>query len=140
LGFPISKKEFFPSFIPCFFTHKVHIPDDGGVALAQGIIQGSAWAVSDGCYKLGVIGMTACIVAANAQDKDCLQALNMVPGWEDDQPPYCSELTGIVVGSLTLLLAVSYSFDIQSGSATMALDSDSAMKQAMRQVNRANPS
>jgi hypothetical protein len=49
--------------------------------------------------------MAACIVAADAQDKDCLQALNMVPGWEDDQSPYRSELTG-VVGSLALLLVV----------------------------------
>jgi hypothetical protein len=79
---------------------QVHIPEDGGVALAQGIIQGSARAVSDGSYKPGVIGTAACIVAADAQDKDCLKALNMVPGWEDDQSPYRSELTGIV-GNLT---------------------------------------
>jgi hypothetical protein len=75
---------------PQFLLEQVHIPDDGGVALAQGIIQGSARAVSDGSYKLGVIGTTECIVAADAQDKDCLQALNMVPGWEDDQSPYRS--------------------------------------------------
>jgi hypothetical protein len=62
----------------------------------------------------------------------------MVPGWEDDQSPYRSELTGIV-GNLTLLLAVCYSFDIQSGSVTMALDGDSAMKQAMRQVDTTIP-
>jgi hypothetical protein len=55
----------------------------------------------------------ACIVAADAQDKDSLQAFNMVPGWEEDQSPYPSELTGIL-RSLTLLLAVCYSFDIQS--------------------------
>jgi hypothetical protein len=72
-----------------------------------------------------------CIVAADAQDKDCLQAFNMVPGWEDDQSPYRSKLT--------LLLAVCYSFDIQSGSATLALDGDSAMKQAMRQVDTTIP-
>jgi hypothetical protein len=48
------------------------------------------------------------------------------------------KMTGIV-GSLTLLLAVSYSFDIQLGSVTMALDGDSAMKQAMRQVNPTIP-
>jgi hypothetical protein len=123
---------------PQFLLEQVHIPEDGGVALAQGIIQGSARAVSDGSYKLGVIGTAASIVAADAQDKDCLQAFNMVPGWEDDQSPYHSELTGIV-GSLTLLLVVCYSFDIQSGSATLALDGDSAMKQAMRQVDTTIP-
>jgi hypothetical protein len=65
----------------------------------------------------------------------------MVPGWEDDQSPYRSELTGIV-GSLTLLLAVCYSFDIQSGSVTLALDGDSAMKQApmMTEAGRHNNS
>jgi hypothetical protein len=75
---------------PQFLLEQVHIPDDGGVELAQGIIQGSAQAVSDGSYKPGVIGTAAaCIVAADAQDKDwCLQAFNMVPGWEDDQSPY----------------------------------------------------
>jgi hypothetical protein len=62
----------------------------------------------------------------------------MVPGWEDDQSPYCSKLTGIV-GNLTILLAVCYSFNIQLGSATLALDGDSAMKQAMRQVDTTIP-
>jgi ribonuclease HI len=62
----------------------------------------------------------------------------MVPGWEDDQSPYRSKLTGIV-GNLTLLLAVCYSFDVQSGSVTEALDGDSAMKQAMRQVDTTIP-
>jgi hypothetical protein len=63
----------------------------------------------------------------------------MVPGcWEDDQSPYRSELTGIV-GNLTLMLAVCYSFDIQLGSVTLALDGDSAMKQAMRQVDTTIP-
>jgi hypothetical protein len=65
---------------PQFLLEQVHIPDDGGVALAQGIIQGSARAVSDGSYKPGVIGTAVCIIAADAQDKDCLQALNTVPG------------------------------------------------------------
>jgi hypothetical protein len=74
----------------------------------------------------------------DAQDKDCSQALNMVPGWEDDQSPYRSELTG-VVGSLTLLLAVCRSFDIQLGSATLALDGESAMKQDMWQVDKTIP-
>jgi hypothetical protein len=118
---------------------QVHIPDDGGVALSQGIIQGSAQAVSDGSYKLGVIGTAACIVAADAHDNDCLQAFNMVPGWEDDQSLYLGELMGIV-GSLTLLLlAVCYSFDIQLGLVTLALDDDSAMKQTMRQVDTTIP-
>jgi hypothetical protein len=123
---------------PQFLLEQVHIPDDGGVALAQGIIQGLARAVSDGSYKPGVIGTVACIIAADAQDKDCLQALNMVPGWEDDQSPYRSELTGIV-GNLTLLLTVCYSFDIQSGSVTLALDGDSATKQGMMQVDTTIP-
>jgi hypothetical protein len=60
---------------PQFLLEQVHIPDDGEVALAQGIIQGSAQAVSDGSYKMGIIGTAAYIVAADAQDKDCLQAL-----------------------------------------------------------------
>jgi hypothetical protein len=81
---------------PQFLLEQVHIPDDGGVALAQGIIQGSTRAVSDGSYKPGVIGTAACIIAADAQDKDCLHAFNTVPGWEDDQSSYRSELTGIV--------------------------------------------
>jgi hypothetical protein len=123
---------------PQFLLEQVHIPDDRGVALAQGIIQGLARAVSDGFYKPGVKGTAACIIAADAQEKGCLQAFNMVPGWEDDQSPYGSELTGIV-GNLTLLLAVCYSFDIQSGSVTLALDGDSAMKQAMRQVDTTIP-
>jgi hypothetical protein len=61
----------------------------------------------------------ACLLAAD--DK----ALNMVPGWADDQSPYRSEFTGIV-GSLTLVLAVCYSFDSQDGSVT--LDGEAAMK------------
>jgi hypothetical protein len=62
----------------------------------------------------------------------------MFPGWEDYQSPYHSELMGIV-GSLTLLLTVCNSFYIQSGSATLALDGNSAMKQAMRQVKSTIP-
>jgi hypothetical protein len=47
---------------PQFLLEQVHIPEDGGVALAQGIIQGSAQAVSDGSYKPGVIGTAVCVL------------------------------------------------------------------------------
>ena len=123
---------------PRYLLDKVQVPNDAGVRLASGIIQGTARAVSDGSYKQGIVGTAACGLAADDQDKDCLKALNTVPGWADDQSPYRSELTGIL-GSLTLVLAVCYSFDIQDGSVTLALDGEAAMKQAMAQADKNTP-
>jgi hypothetical protein len=40
------------------------------------------------------------------------------------------------VSSLTLVLAICYSFDIQDGSVTLALDGEAAMKQALAQVDK----
>ena len=123
---------------PRYLLERVQIPTDAGARLAGGIIQGTARAVSDGSYKPGIVGTAACLLAADGQDKDCLKALNLVPGWADDQSPYRSELTGIV-GSLTLILALCHSFDIQEGSVTLALDGEAAMKQAMVQADKNIP-
>jgi hypothetical protein len=125
---------------PRYLLDKVQIPTDAGARLAGGIIQDTARAVSDGPYKQGIVGTAACVLAADGQDTDCLKALNMVPGWVDDQSPYWSELSGIV-GSLTHVLAFCHSFDIhrQEGSVTLALDGEAAMKQTMVQADKNTP-
>ena len=52
--------------------------------------------------------------------------INLVPGPQDTQNSYCSELAGIS-GNLLILQATCNKYKITSGSITMALDNQSAI-------------
>jgi ribonuclease HI len=100
---------------------------DNGENLAQAIQQGTATAISDGSYQSGR-GTSAFILRGN----DCTKRLlgvNTVPGLEDTQSAYRSELAG-VAGSLAILAATCRIHHITDGEATIGLDGEQALKTA----------
>ena len=98
--------------------------DDDGLALAAGIIQGKATAVSDGSYKTQV-GTSGFVLRGANRTLGAVGA-NAVPGNPEEQSSYRSELAGIS-GSLAIIAAVCDKYGIVSGSITMALDGQQAL-------------
>jgi hypothetical protein len=81
---------------------------DGGLAIVQGIKDGTARIVSDGSYKkdtpIGPAGTSAFYIApyANNKEEQCITGYNWVTGTKEDQSSYRSEAAG-VRGALAVL-------------------------------------
>lgn len=101
--------------------------EDEGLALAEGIISGTATAVSDGSYKNGI--GTSGFVLRGAMRRLGAIGDNVVPGNPCEQSSYRSELAGIS-GVLAVVLAICKKYDITQGCITMALDGEQAMLKA----------
>jgi hypothetical protein len=107
---------------------------DGGLAIVQGIKDGSARIVSDGSYRkdtpIGPAGTSAFCIApyANNKEEQCITGYNWVTGTKEDQSSYRSEAAG-VSGSLAVLDVLVKHYHIESGSVTIALDGLSALQQ-----------
>jgi ribonuclease HI len=111
-----------------YLVDEIALPLDKGQAIARGIQDGTARAVSDGSFKDNY-GTAAGVIAATATDKDMLYFSNVVPGTSTDQSSYRSELSG-VLGLLHIIEAICSTFKITQGSVTIALDGREAMTQA----------
>jgi hypothetical protein len=104
---------------------------DEGLDFADAIRAHTAIAVSDGSYKDNR-GSSASILVGNDINKAILSA-NYVPGDSASQSAYRSELAGIS-GSLTHISAVCEKYNIESGTVTLALDGESALKAVSKSV------
>ena len=84
---------------PRILLDSVVLPNDGGEAIAKGIRDGTARAVSDGSFNLvtpiGPSGTSALNISASNENADVLEAVNWVPGTVIDQSAYRSELAGV---------------------------------------------
>ena len=114
----------------------IDVPDDECEAIAQSIREGSARAVSDGSYyEQYKIGASAFVISAFPHDEGKtdnntqLWGKNWVPGNPSIQSAYRSELAGII-GVLSTLEFIVNHFHIETGSITLALDGESALKAA----------
>jgi hypothetical protein len=107
---------------------------DGGLAIVQGIKDGTARIVSDRSYKkdkpIGPAGTSAFRIApyANNKEEQCITGYNWVTGTKEDQSSYRSEAAG-VSGALAVLDLLVKHYHIESGSVTIALDGLSALQQ-----------
>ena len=117
---------------PRILLDSVLIPDDGGIAIAQGIRDGSARIVSDGSFQedapIGSSGTSGIHVHAGIATTDPCEAVNWVPGTASEQSAYRSELAG-ACGALAIVAIFVQFFKIEEGSVTLALDGESALKQ-----------
>ena len=118
---------------PRILLDSVVLPNDGGEAIAKGIRDGTARAVSDGSFNpvtpIGPSGTSALNISASNENADVLEAVNWVPGTVIDQSAYRSELAG-VCGILACLSIIVQHFDIKTGGITIALDGESAFNQS----------
>ena len=106
---------------------EVKLPNDNCRAIATGISQGTARAISDGSYDpFTHKGTSSLIIVADKNDKNPLDADNWVPGLPYDQSDYRSELAG-VAGILSAVSIIIQHYNITSGSITIALDGKSAL-------------
>jgi hypothetical protein len=107
---------------------------DGGLAIVQGIKDGTARIVSDGSYKkdtpIRPAGTSAFRIApyANNKEEQCITGYNWVTGTKEDQSSYRSEAAG-VSGALAVLDVLVKYYHIESGSVTIALDGLLALQQ-----------
>jgi hypothetical protein len=101
----------------------VACPDEGA-DFASAIIQGTATAISDGSYKDGV-GASAFILRDDNRDIR-IQGVNAVPGQEETQSAYPSELSG-VSGSLAIIESSCKLHNVQTGQVTIGLDGEQAL-------------
>jgi hypothetical protein len=100
---------------------------DGGRNVALAIINGTAKAISDGSFK-DSMGTSASILYGNDPTSK-ITTVNGVPGNDDEQSAYRSELAGIE-GTLAVVSSLCTVFDIQQGCITIGLDGDQALRQA----------
>ena len=86
---------------PRILLDSVVLPNDGGEAIAKGIRDGTARAVSDGSFNpatpIGPSGTSALNISGSGENWDGLEAVNWVPGTVIDQLAYRSELAGVCV-------------------------------------------
>jgi hypothetical protein len=101
--------------------------DDSCWSLAEGIINGTATAVSDGSYK-DQIG-TSGFVLRGLHRKLSAIGNNVVSGNPAEQSSYQSELAGIL-GTLAVVAATCRRYDITDGSILVALDGEQALLKA----------
>lgn len=107
------------------------LPPDGGAVIAQAIKDGEALAVSDGSFdESRQAGSSAFIISpSQAADAVLLEGVNFVTGLPEEQTAYRSELAG-VLGVLTSVDALVHFYGIDSGSITIALDGESALRES----------
>ena len=77
---------------PRILLDSVVLPNDGGEAIAKGIRNDTARAVSDGSFNMvtpiGPSGTSALNISASGENGDGLEAVSWVPGIEIDQSAY----------------------------------------------------
>jgi hypothetical protein len=88
--------------LDCWAVLDYFFPDDGQT-VAEGIISGSATAVSDGSFK-SQFGTSGFVIRGNDRRLGAIW-VNAVPGLPDEHSSYRSELVGIS-GSLAIIYAV----------------------------------
>jgi hypothetical protein len=110
-------------------------PDDGQT-VAEGIISGSATAVSDGSFK-SQFGTSGCVIWGKDRKLGAI-GVNAVPGLPDEHSSYRSELAGIS-GSLAIIHAVCQRYSIQEGSVTLILNGIEAMRRASNTYRPLSP-
>jgi hypothetical protein len=95
-----------------------------GRLVAQAIIQGSAWAISDGSFK-DEMGTSATVLYGIDKSKHII-SVNDIPGNREEQSAYRSELAGIE-GALAIIESLCQVHGIQAGSITIGLDWEPAL-------------
>ena len=93
--------------------------------ILQALQNNKAIMVSDGSYKEG-FGTSA--FSFGTFEDHCI-GVNLVPGDTQDHTPHRAELAGII-GGLTALKMFCHVYKVSSGSVTIGLDGDNAMKRA----------
>ena len=101
--------------------------DDNGKLIAAALLAGTAVAVSDGSFKDSQ-GTAAFVIEGTSSDGR-LVGVNVIPGAEDSQSPYRSELGG-VAGILEALHCICCAHVVTKGHVTVGLDGEQAMKEA----------
>jgi hypothetical protein len=101
---------------------------DDGEAIAKAISKGTAITVSDGSYKDGR-GTAAFILetSENFESKNRIVGVNAIPGEQEDQSSYRSEIGG-VSGVVETVGILCNRFAITSGKIKVGLDGEQAMK------------
>jgi hypothetical protein len=101
--------------------------EDNGLTIAAALQAGHAIAVSDGSFKDSQ--GTAAFVIEGADSSGRVVGVNVIPGEEDSQSPYRSELGG-VAGILEALHCICTAHSVTEGHVTVGLDGEQAMKEA----------
>jgi hypothetical protein len=101
---------------------------DDGEAIAKAISKGTAIAVSDGSYKDGR-GTAGFILetSENFESKNRIVGVNSIPGEQEDQSSYRSEIGG-VSGVVETVGILCNRFAIKSGDIKVGLDGEQAMQ------------
>lgn len=104
---------------------------DNCEALRAALVTGDAVAVSDGSFDPGLRRGTAAFIISPsaAAHLHCLEGANFVYGTPSDQSAYRSELAW-VAGILSALEVLAHHFSLTDGSITIALDGQSALREA----------
>jgi hypothetical protein len=100
---------------------------DNGEHIAQAIRKGIAIALSDGSFQ-NQRGASAWALEGESEI-GCIKGWNMVPGSNDDQSAYCSELMGLLVLLVMIGEILCKHHDITEGSITIGCDGLSALEQ-----------
>ena len=114
------------------------LPEDGGSAIAAGIIAGTAAGISDGsAHRIEQYGASVWIFFENELSLCSIDGANWVTGPHGCQEAYQSELSGIH-GMLITVEVIVYVFDIVNGSIILGLDGLGAISKS-RQFMPLNP-
>ena len=119
---------------PTILLDQYHLPSDGGLAIVNGIVEGTDCIVSDGSFNpdssLGPAGTSAVVLtlSPNCTTKFYAKGNNWVTGAKKYQTAYRSELAGVIV-ALTILDVLVCHRDLISGNVTIALDGESELIQ-----------
>ena len=106
------------------------VHSDDGASVAAAILAGTAYAVSDGSFKQQR-GTSAFLLEGIDGETNRIVGFNEIPGAQEDQPPYRSELGGIS-GILATVDCICRVHSITTGSINCRLDGIQAMFHASR--------
>ena len=114
-------------------------PTDDGRAIATQIAEGTMEAVSDGGLKDGM--GTAAGISKGMQEGEGFRFQHRVPGQDNNQTSYRSELCGIL-GNVVLLTCIASHHGITEGKVTLGCDNEAALWKAIgsQTVNTGEPS
>ncbi len=126
---PTSLEEARLSLMPMdLWAVDVLIHDDDGASVAAAILDGSAYAVSDGSYKQNR-GTSAFLLEGRDGETNRVTGLNEIPGAPSDQSAYRSELGGIsgIIATVDCLCRFHH---VSSGSINVRLDGEQTLLNA----------
>ena len=103
---------------------RVKLPDDEGEHIASLLRAGQCEAICDGSLKEG-FGTSAGFLKG-VDDTHGYQCFNRVPGQDDDQSSYRSELCGIL-GHIIILTTIARMYNITEGQVLLGCDNESAL-------------